>query len=76
MNERDILIENLTSSLEQALSARDAVTVQLNALNSMQLNTPVINEMNLQQKVNNKNLIFLYLVVINNLMSNIIVTIF
>lgn len=51
VNQRDNLIEHLTSSLEQALSARDAVTAQLTALNSMQLNNPVINNMNLQQKV-------------------------
>ncbi|XP_011862266.1 PREDICTED: A-kinase anchor protein 9-like isoform X2 [Vollenhovia emeryi] len=49
--QRDNLIEHLTSSLEQALSARDTVTAQLNALNSMQLNNPVINNMNLQQKI-------------------------
>lgn len=53
VNQRDNLIEHLTSSLEQALSARDAVTAQLNALNSMQLNNPVINNVNLQQKVSN-----------------------
>lgn len=53
VNQRDNLIEHLTSSLEQALSARDAVTAQLSALNSMQLNNPSINNMNLQQKVNN-----------------------
>jgi len=51
VNQRDNLIEHLTSSLEQALSARDAVTAQLNALNSMQLNNPMINNTNLQQKV-------------------------
>jgi len=51
VNQRDNLIEHLTSSLEQALSARDAVTTQLNALNSMQLNNPMINNTNLQQKV-------------------------
>ncbi|XP_071554140.1 uncharacterized protein [Temnothorax nylanderi] len=51
VNQRDNLIEHLTSSLEQALSARDAVTAQLNALNSMQLNNPAINNMNLQQKI-------------------------
>ncbi|XP_012524431.1 A-kinase anchor protein 9 isoform X3 [Monomorium pharaonis] len=51
VNERDNLIEHLTSSLEQALSARDTVTAQLNALNSIQLNNPVTNNMNLQQKI-------------------------
>ncbi|XP_077272037.1 uncharacterized protein LOC143902746 isoform X1 [Temnothorax americanus] len=51
VNQRDNLIEHLTSSLEQALSARDSVTAQLNALNSMQLNNPAINNMNLQQKI-------------------------
>lgn len=53
VNQRDNLIEHLTSSLEQAISARNTVAAQLNALNSMQLNNPVINNMNLQQKVNN-----------------------
>ncbi|XP_011700437.1 PREDICTED: thyroid receptor-interacting protein 11-like isoform X2 [Wasmannia auropunctata] len=51
VNQRDTLIENLTSSLEQALSARDTVTMQLNALNSMQLNDPVMCNVNLQQKI-------------------------
>lgn len=51
VNQRDNLIEHLTSSLEQALSARDNVTAQLNALNSMQLTNPAINNVNLQQKV-------------------------
>lgn len=71
VNQRDNLIEHLTSSLEQALSARDAVTAQLNTLNSMQLNSPVMNDINLQQKVNNKNFIF---IIINNLiiLSNIV----
>ncbi|XP_029659532.1 centrosomal protein of 290 kDa-like isoform X2 [Formica exsecta] len=49
--QRDNLIEHLTASLEQALSARDAVTGQLNALNTMQIDNPVINNMNLQQKI-------------------------
>lgn len=53
VNQRDNLIEHLTASLEQALSARDAVTAQLNALNSMQLTNPMIDNMNLQQKVHN-----------------------
>ncbi|KAL0122153.1 hypothetical protein PUN28_007126 [Cardiocondyla obscurior] len=48
VTQRDTLIEHLTSSLEQALSARDVVTAQLNALNSMQIN-PEIN--NMQQKI-------------------------
>jgi len=52
VNQRDNLIEHLTSSLEQALSARDNVTAQLNALNSMQINNSAINNVNLQQKVN------------------------
>jgi len=47
--ERDTLIEQLTVSLEQALSARSALTGQLNALNTLQLDNP---NMNLQQKVN------------------------
>lgn len=51
VNQRDTLIEHLTSSLEQALSARDAVTAQLNTLNSSQLTDPTINNVNLQQKV-------------------------
>ncbi|XP_011164731.1 golgin subfamily A member 4 isoform X3 [Solenopsis invicta] len=51
VNMRDNLIEHLTSSLQQALSAKDTVTSQLNALNSMQLNNPVINNMNMQQKI-------------------------
>ncbi|XP_067211849.1 golgin subfamily A member 4-like isoform X3 [Linepithema humile] len=51
VNQRDNLIEHLTSSLEQALSARDAVTKQLNALNTMQLTNPTINNVNLQQKI-------------------------
>ncbi|XP_029163960.1 A-kinase anchor protein 9-like isoform X2 [Nylanderia fulva] len=51
VNQRDNLIEHLTSSLEQALSARDAVTGQLNALNAIQLDSSVINNMNLQQKI-------------------------
>ncbi|KAL6263194.1 hypothetical protein P5V15_005994, partial [Pogonomyrmex californicus] len=51
VNQRDNLIEHLTLSLEQALAARDSVTVQLNALNSMQLDNPVINNVNLQQKI-------------------------
>ncbi|XP_018308232.1 A-kinase anchor protein 9 isoform X3 [Mycetomoellerius zeteki] len=51
VNQRDNLIEHLTSSLEQALSARDTATAQLNALNSMQLNNPMIDNMNLQQKI-------------------------
>jgi len=63
VNQRDNLIEHLTSSLEQALSARDAVTAQLNALNSMQLNNPVINNVNLQQKVSN--FIFLHFAITN-----------
>ncbi|XP_072759638.1 uncharacterized protein [Anoplolepis gracilipes] len=48
--QRDNLIEHLTTSLEQALVARDAVTGQLNALNTMRLDNPV-NNMNLQQKI-------------------------
>lgn len=60
INQRDNLIEHLTSSLEQALSARDAVTAQLNTLNSMQLNNPVINNVNLQQKVSNALHIFTF----------------
>ncbi|XP_025158189.1 pericentrin isoform X3 [Harpegnathos saltator] len=51
VNQRDNLIEHLTSSLEQALSARDAVTAQLNALNSMQLNNSMVDNVNLQQKI-------------------------
>ncbi|KAG5347491.1 PCNT protein, partial [Acromyrmex charruanus] len=51
VNQRDTLIEHLTSSLEQALSARDSVTAQLNALNSIQLNNPTIDNVNLQQKI-------------------------
>jgi len=50
-NQRDNLIELVTSSIEQALSARDAVTARFNALNSMQLNNLMINNTNLQQKV-------------------------
>ncbi|XP_025266921.1 pericentrin isoform X3 [Camponotus floridanus] len=46
--ERDTLIEQLTVSLEQALSARSALTGQLNALNTLQLDNP---NMNLQQKI-------------------------
>ncbi|XP_050446961.1 A-kinase anchor protein 9-like isoform X3 [Cataglyphis hispanica] len=49
--QRDNLIEHLTTSLEQALSARDAAIGQLNALNNMQIDNPVINNMNLQQKI-------------------------
>ncbi|XP_018368606.1 PREDICTED: A-kinase anchor protein 9-like isoform X3 [Trachymyrmex cornetzi] len=51
VNQRDTLIEHLTLSLEQALSARDTVTAQLNALNSIQLNNPMIDNVNLQQKI-------------------------
>ncbi|XP_032673747.1 A-kinase anchor protein 9-like isoform X3 [Odontomachus brunneus] len=51
VNQRDNLIEHLTSSLEQALSARDTVTAQLNALNSMQLTNPMVDNINLQQKI-------------------------
>ncbi|XP_018057881.1 PREDICTED: A-kinase anchor protein 9-like isoform X1 [Atta colombica] len=51
VNQRDTLIEHLTSSLEQALSARDSVTAQLNTLNSIQLNNPTIDNVNLQQKI-------------------------
>lgn len=58
VNQRDNLIEHLTSSLEQALSARDTATAQLNALNSMQLNNPMIDNMNLQQKVSDTLLTF------------------
>lgn len=50
VNQRDNLIENLTSALEQALSDRDAVTTQLNTFN-MQLTNPAVNNVNLQQKV-------------------------
>lgn len=66
VNQRDNLIEHLTSSLEQALSARDAVTGQLNALNAIQLDNSVINNMNLQQKVNITHFMFLYLIIIIN----------
>ena len=68
VNQRDTLIEHLTSSLEQALSARDSVTAQLNALNSIQLNNPTIDNVNLQQKVNDT---FLHFIVINNLAINV-----
>ncbi|XP_020284219.1 A-kinase anchor protein 9-like isoform X3 [Pseudomyrmex gracilis] len=51
VNQRDTLIEHLTTSLEQALSARDAVTAQLNALNIEKLTNPVVDNMNLQQKI-------------------------
>lgn len=40
----------MTTSLEQALSARDAVTTQLNALNAAELTNSVVDNMNLQQK--------------------------
>ncbi|XP_014473124.1 PREDICTED: A-kinase anchor protein 9-like isoform X2 [Dinoponera quadriceps] len=51
VNQRDNLIEHLTSSLAQALSARDAVTAQLNAMNSMQLTNSMVDNVNLQQKI-------------------------
>lgn len=50
VNQRDNLIENLTSALEQAWSDRDAVTLQLNAFN-VQLTNPTVNNVNLQQKI-------------------------
>lgn len=50
VNQRDTLIEHLTTSLEQALSARDAVTAQLNALNTTELTNPMVDNVNLQQK--------------------------
>lgn len=59
--ERDTLIEQLTISLEQALSARNALTGQLNALNTLQLDNP---NMNLQQKVNP--IYFMLLFIITN----------
>jgi len=62
INQRDNLIEHLTSSLEQALSARDAVTAQLNVLNTMQLTNPAINNVNLQQKV--AHFTFLYFAIV------------
>ncbi|XP_012253145.2 A-kinase anchor protein 9 isoform X3 [Athalia rosae] len=37
VSQRDKLIEDLTASLEQTLSARDSLLLQLNALNAMQL---------------------------------------
>lgn len=37
VSQRDNLIEDLTASLEQTLSARDGLLIQLNALNSMQI---------------------------------------
>lgn len=61
VNQRDNLIEHLTSTLEQALSARDAVTAQLSSLNTTQLNSPVITNMNLQQKVSSACFVFLLL---------------
>lgn len=59
--ERDTLIEQLTISLEQALSARSALTGQLNALNTLQLDNP---NMNLQQKVNSTQFM-LHFIIIN-----------
>lgn len=59
--ERDTLIEQLTISLEQALSARNALTGQLNALNTLQLDNP---NMNLQQKVNPTH--FMLFIITNN----------
>jgi len=50
VKQRDKKIERLISSREQALSERDAVTAQFNALNSVQLNLRIKNT-NLQQKV-------------------------
>lgn len=64
--QRDNLIEHLTTSLEQALSARDAAIGQLNALNNMQIDNPVINNMNLQQKVNITYFMFFHFIIIND----------
>ncbi|KAG7207902.1 hypothetical protein KM043_009495 [Ampulex compressa] len=51
INRRDNLIEELTSSLQQALSARDTLAAQLNSLNSMQIQSPNAVKMNLQEKI-------------------------
>ena len=40
IQQRDKLIEDLTSSLVQALGARDSLVDQLNALNAAQLGSP------------------------------------
>lgn len=52
INQRDNLIEDLTSSLEQALSARDALVAQLNSLNATRESSPKgVHGMNLQEKI-------------------------
>ncbi|KAK2581852.1 hypothetical protein KPH14_002317 [Odynerus spinipes] len=53
INQRDNLIEDLTSSLEQALSARDALVAQLNSLNAARESSPkgTHHNMNLQEKI-------------------------
>ncbi|XP_047352816.1 A-kinase anchor protein 9-like isoform X2 [Vespa velutina] len=52
INQRDNLIEDLTSSLEQALSARDALVAQLNSLNSARESSPRgMHSINLQEKI-------------------------
>ncbi|XP_014603127.1 PREDICTED: golgin subfamily A member 4-like isoform X3 [Polistes canadensis] len=52
INQRDNLIEDLTSSLEQALSARDALVNQLNSLNAARESSPrSMHSMNLQEKI-------------------------
>ncbi|XP_043495852.1 A-kinase anchor protein 9-like isoform X7 [Polistes fuscatus] len=52
INQRDNLIEDLTSSLEQALSARDALVNQLNSLNAARESSPrSVHSMNLQEKI-------------------------
>ncbi|KAI4487627.1 hypothetical protein M0802_011983 [Mischocyttarus mexicanus] len=52
INQRDNLIEDLTSSLEQALSARDALVNQLNSLNAARESSPRnVHNMNLQEKI-------------------------
>ncbi|XP_043671342.1 A-kinase anchor protein 9-like isoform X2 [Vespula pensylvanica] len=52
INQRDNLIEDLTSSLEQALSARDALVAQLNSLNATRESSPRgTHSINLQEKI-------------------------
>ncbi|KAL2713201.1 golgin subfamily A member 4-like isoform X1 [Vespula squamosa] len=52
INQRDNLIEDLTSSLEQALSARDALVAQLNSLNATRESSPRgMHNINLQEKI-------------------------
>lgn len=50
INQRDNLIEDLTTSLQQALASRDALLAQISSLNSTQLGCPH-NEISSEAKV-------------------------